>query len=108
MLSGLFYLFFFKKAEEVEFYRNVIIPVIIAFCRIGGSMSFNIGYISVARLFPTEFVSSVFGIVNFVAHIITIGAPIVAELPAPIPMTVFMGNSFFAVFWCIKLKEIKK
>lgn len=42
-------------------------------------MSYNIGYISVARLFPTEFVATVFGIVNFVSHLITVGAPIVAE-----------------------------
>jgi len=48
-------------------------------------MSFNIGYVSVARLFPTNYVATVFGIVNFFSHSITVGAPMVAELADPIP-----------------------
>jgi hypothetical protein len=71
-------------------------------------MSFNIGYISVARLFPTEYVSTVFALVNFISHIITIGAPLVAELPDPIPFIVFCCNSFCAIFAAARLKEIKK
>lgn len=61
-------------------------------------MSFNIGYVSVARLFPVKFVTQAFGIVNFVSHILTIGAPIVSELPNPIPLVVFSANSFTAIF----------
>ena len=71
-------------------------------------MSFNIGYISVARLFPTEYVATVFGLVNFVSHLITVGAPLVAELPNPIPFVVFCFNSFIAIFAAARLKEIKK
>jgi hypothetical protein len=63
-------------------------------------MSFNIGYISVAKLFPTKFVATVFGIVNFASHIITIGAPITAELPHPIPQIVFTTNSVLALIVC--------
>ena len=96
----------YQKAETNETIETYGIPLIIAFCRIGGSMSFNIGYISVARLFPTEFVATVFGLVNFIAHIITVGAPIVAEINQPVPMLVFCANSFFAIFSCMKLKEI--
>ena len=108
MISGLFYLLIFKQAENSDVVKNQVIPIVIGFCRIGGSMSFNIGYISVARLFPTEFVSTVFGIVNFVSHIITIGAPMVAELSQPIPMTVFMLNAFVAIFAAMGLVEISK
>lgn len=71
-------------------------------------MSFNIGYISVARLFPTEYVASVFGLVNFVSHLITVGAPIVAECPEPVPFVVFCLNAFLAIFVSMRLKEIDK
>jgi len=30
-----------------------VIPLVVCFSRIGGAMCFNIGYVSVARLFPT-------------------------------------------------------
>lgn len=68
-------------------------------------MSFNIGYVSVARLFPTNFVSTVFGIVNFFSHFITVGAPMVAEFEDPIPFIVFCINSFLAIFACTNLVE---
>lgn len=69
-------------------------------------MCFNIGYVSVARLFPTLYVATVFGVVNFVAHNITIGAPMVAELPDPIPMSNFCVMSFLSMFAAVFLKEI--
>jgi hypothetical protein len=30
-----------------------VIPMLVALCRVGSSMSFNMGYVSVAKLFPT-------------------------------------------------------
>ena len=71
-------------------------------------MSFNIGYVSVARLFPTKFVTCVFGIVNFVAHLVTVAAPIVAEAPEPVPFIVFCFNAGIAIFVSLSLKEIDK
>ena len=71
-------------------------------------MSFNIGYISVARLFPTKYTATVFGIVNLVSHIITIGAPMVAELPEPVPFIVFCSNAFVAIFACLQLVELDR
>ena len=47
LVAGIAYLFLFRLKMDS------VIPVIVFFSRIGGSMSFNIGYISVARLFPT-------------------------------------------------------
>ena len=85
-----------------------VVPVLVCFSRIGGAMSFNIGYVSVARLFPTKFVATVFGIVNFVSHSFTVGAPMVAELPEPIPFIVFCTNSFFAIFVCQRLVELDR
>lgn len=85
-----------------------VIPACICVSRIGASMCFNIGYVSVARLFPTQYTATVFGVVNFVAHNITIGAPIVAELQDPIPMVNFCIMSGCSIVACVFLKEINK
>ena len=92
LIAGCLYLAFYSV--QIPW----VIPVLVCFSRIGGSMSFNIGYVSVARLFPTKFVSTVFGIVNFVSHSFTVGAPMVAELPEPYPFCVFSANAFVAIF----------
>ena len=62
-------------------------------------MSFNIGFVSVQRLFPTKFVTSVFGLVNFISHIVTCGSPIVAELSDPVPFMVFSVNAACGLFF---------
>jgi hypothetical protein len=82
-----------------------LIPFLVCLSRVGGAMSFNIGYVSVARLFPTQYVATVFGIVNFFSHSITVGAPMVAEFSDPIPFMVFCINSFLAIFACTRLVE---
>ena len=92
LVAGVLYLAFYSVKEPW------VIPTLVVFSRIGGSMSFNIGYVSVARLFPTKFVSTVFGIVNFVSHSFTVGAPLVAELPEPFPFCVFSANAGVAIF----------
>lgn len=98
-LSGIFYLVNYKT--EVGW----LIPTMIAFSRVGASMSFNIGYVSISRLFPTEFITTAMGIVNLVSHLITIGAPMVAELKEPIPMVVYIFNAASAVFFGWQLVE---
>jgi len=82
--------------------------MLVAFCRMGGAMSFNIGYVSVSRLFPTQYTTTVFGIVNFFSHLITIGSPIVAELPEPIPMVVFCCNAASAIIFGLQLIEMDR
>ena len=39
---------------------------------------------------------------------ITMGAPMVAETPEPIPFIVFCVNAFIALFICSMLREIEK
>jgi hypothetical protein len=102
LLAGILYLIMFRTS------LSWVIPVLVTFSRVGGSMSFNIGYVSVARLFPTQFVSCVFGIVNFVAHLITVGAPLIAEAPEPVPFVVFCLNAFLAIFASLWLVEIDR
>ena len=88
-----------------------VIPAIVWFCRVGGAMSFNIGYVSVGKLFPPKYVSSVFGVVNMVSHFITVAAPLTAELKDPFPFLIFTANAglaIFATFGLVELDRAKK
>ena len=95
VIAALIYIFNYQTSSKY------LIPVLVCFSRMGGSMSFNIGYVSVARLFPTQFVTTVFGIVNFTSHAITVGAPVVAEIHEPIPLIVFCCNAGVAILFAL-------
>lgn len=84
------------------------VPLVVGICRLGGSMAFNVGYVSVARLFPTEFVTAVFGIVNLCSHTIAVASPMIAEVKEPIPMVVFCCNAVLAIFFGWRLIEYEK
>jgi hypothetical protein len=96
--GGILYLVFSTNVE--------LAPLFIFISRIGNTMSFNTCQISVSRLFPTKYVTSVYGIVNLVSHFITIGAPIVAELPFPIPFIVFCANNGVGIFAASLMREL--
>lgn len=83
-----------------------LLPVLICLTRVGCTMSFNIGYISVPRLFPTRFVSNVYGIVNVVAHVFACFAPLVAEINDPYPFTVLIGFLMISVMVSYYLLEL--
>lgn len=93
LVGGICYLIFYRT--DLPW----VIPVLLC-VRVGGAMSFNIGYVSVARLFPTRFVATVFGLVNLVANFFTIAAPMVAEMSEPIPFVWFVFNTVFGLFFC--------
>jgi hypothetical protein len=63
----------------------------------GNSMAFNTVYASNNRFFPTKYISSTYGIVNFVSHLIAVGAPMLAEVSDPYPFTVFITNAAIAI-----------
>jgi hypothetical protein len=65
-------------------------PLVICLARVGMTMLFNICLISVNRLFPTQNVTTAYGIVNFLAHIFACLAPMIAEIPNPYPFIVFV------------------
>lgn len=67
-----------------------LVPIFVVLSRIGVTMAFNLGYISVPRLFPIKFQSTVFAAVNLFAHLIACFAPIVAEIPYPYPFYFFL------------------
>ena len=91
------------------FHGNLgMIPYIVAMTRAGNSMAFNTVYAGNNRLFPTEILSTSFGVINFVSHTIAIAAPILAEVPDPLPFAVFLGNTIAALIAAMFIKERKQ
>lgn len=83
-----------------------MVPLVILLSRVGNSMSFNTVYVTNNRLFPTHFLTSSFGLLNFISHIISIAAPMVAEVSNPYPMGIFLINSIIALISAIFIKEL--
>jgi MFS family permease len=66
--------------------------------RFGISSAFNIVYLLTFQIFPTEFLSTAFGICNVLARLATIFAPMVAEISGFTPLIIFfMTSSLSAV-----------
>jgi len=86
---------------------TAIVPLLICLCRIGVTMNYNIGYISVPRLFPTKFVTTVYGMVNVIAHLVACTAPLSAEIEDPYPFILFLIAIGFSVFATIYMEEIE-
>jgi len=68
-------------------YPSAIFYMIIS-SKFGISSSFNVVYLA-NSLFPATYSSTTFGLCNFVARLASMLAPIFAEFPKPIPMTIF-------------------
>jgi len=83
-----------------------LIPVLICLSRIGNTMAYNIGYVSVNKLFPTKFIATVYGIVNMAAHIIACFSPLVAEIPNPYPFIFFLSAVAISLFVSSFLSEL--
>lgn len=86
---------------------TVLVALLACLCRMGGTMAFNIGYISVPRLFPIKFQSTVYAIVNFSAHIVACLAPLVAEIPSPVPFVGFLAAIGVSALFLKTLTELE-
>jgi hypothetical protein len=61
--------------------QNVeLVPIVICMARIGQTMIFNTMIISIGRLFPTLYVSTAYGLVNFCGHLAACFSPFLAEI----------------------------
>ena len=74
-----------------------LIPLFITMAKFGVSAAFNMVYIGSVQLIPTLFSSSVFGLCNVVARLITMASPVVAEMKQPTPLLLVMGGSACAI-----------
>ena len=69
-------------------------------------MIFNTTIIAVNRLFPTVYVSTAYGVVNFCAHLYACLAPFVAEVKNPYPFIMFVAMIGVAIFTSFMLTEL--
>jgi len=64
-------------------------PFFVLLAKFGVSGMFNINYACTLSIFPTLFNGTALGICNFLARILTIFSPLVAEKEHPVPMVIF-------------------
>lgn len=69
-------------------------------------MIFNTTLICVNKLFPTLFIASAYGIVNFCAHTVACLSPFIAEIKNPYPFSFFCCFVLCAIFSSFFLTEI--
>lgn len=102
LLGGLgAFLLLFVSADNVE-----LMAAFVLLSEFGVVACFGMVYGATPRMFPPEFGARTFGFMNIFARIMTIFAPVVAELEAPIPMlllTIFCGISSTAALF---LREV--
>jgi hypothetical protein len=98
--GGMLYLFLSARTD--------LIPYMICFARVGQTMQFNITIVSVNRLFPTQYVTTAYGICNFMAHSFACLSPFMAEILNPYPFIVFNSLLVFAVLASFKITEVKQ
>jgi hypothetical protein len=73
--------------------------------RYGISSAFNLVWIANSVIFPTLFTGTAMGICNVFARISTFFSPILAEFPAPYPMTIFAILSSVGIIASLFIKH---
>ena len=100
-IGGIMLVIFFN-AEEV------LIAVFVLFARCGVAFAFNMVYYATPQMFPTEICSTAFGICNVFARFLTILSPLIAELPDPVPMTIFTVVCIVSALLPAFLRKVNK
>lgn len=90
----------------IFFHESEFLTLVFVFInKVGITGSYVIVYIAFIKLIPNLYNSSVFGICNFTARIITICAPIVAEQKHPIPIVTNIGFLILGIIMALFLVE---
>ena len=77
------------------------------FTKLGISAAYNVCYISSVVLFPTNFSLTAFGICNIASRMVTLLAPLVAEVQQPFPSVTIAVLTFIFTFLSTKIREEK-
>lgn len=88
--------------------EGALIAVFVLFAKFGISFAFNLTYLATPQMFPTALASTAFGICNIFARFSTVLSPLIAELPDPVPMTIFTATCLGSAFLPLCLRPIKK
>ena len=88
--------------------EGALIAVFILFAKFGISFAFNLSYLATPQMFPVALCTTAFGICNIFARISTIMSPLIAELPDPVPMSIFSVICIATAFLPLFLRQVKK
>ena len=67
-----------------------MIAIVVLLAKFGLGGAFNIVFLATSKLYPAIFASTVFGICNIFARLLSILSPIIAEEKEPVPILVFL------------------
>lgn len=98
--GGLLYLFMSSNIS--------LVPIMVSLSRVGQAMIYNTTIIAVNRLFPTVYLSTAYGVVNFCGHLYACLAPFVAEVKNPYPFIMFIAMIGVAIFTSFMLTEFSE
>ena len=73
-----------------------VLPVFIIMAKFGVSANFNMVYVGFVQLIPTMYITTVFGLCNVVARLVTFMSPMIAEVEYPYPMAISIAALAFA------------
>ncbi len=96
-LSGMGALYFKSRPDLISFF--------LFGCRLGVAAACNVVTILNLTVFPSDFMSTSFGICNIFARLSSILAPIIAELDDPLPFLVFCVVTSSCVFLAKFMQE---
>ena len=77
--------------------NTLLISLCLLLTKFGVSSAFNLCFLVTAEYFPTAYSSTVFGACNVFARIMSIFSPLIAEVPAPVPMIVYACFCFMSM-----------
>lgn len=75
---------------------HTVICILVMLTRFGISSAFTLVTLMIAEYFPVIVCSRIFGITNLFCRIVTIFVPMLAELPEPYPMAIFVSLSLLS------------
>ena len=88
--------------------EGALIAVFVLFAKFGISFAFNLCYLATPQMFPVALCTTAFGICNIFARLATILSPLIAELPDPVPMSMFTIICIASAFLPLFLRQVKK
>lgn len=95
--------FFDRDTSQIALYSLVLLVA-----KSGAELAFAFVTLIHLELFPTSFVVTSYGICNIFCRMVTMFAPIVAEIPNPaVPLTFLIGCSFLGTVSSLVLKTRK-
>ena len=87
---------------------DYLILICLLLTKFGVSSSLSLCYLVTSEYFPIIYSATVFGVVNTLARVISIFAPLIAEVNPPLPMIIYSTFCMFSVIGTTFLTKNKK